>query len=232
MDNFPVVVKHNFDGRQEQAVYVRELYEKLGLDAGHYKRWCKLNLEEVYENGLDWVFRHEGEKSTGRPTRDYIVTLDTAKHLAMVARTEAGKAIRQYFIESEKKLREGSLQAPITMGEETSKLFNTLLDGIGQYSSTAKVTVAAALLERAWGVKVPYTALPPVTEKRYSATEIGQMIGLSNKMVGMLTKKMNLRNPPNAEARLSVAKFTNKEVSMLYYSEGVVQKIKEYLNVA
>ena len=39
---------------------------------------------------------------TGQIGVDYIVTIDTAKEIAMLERNEKGKAVRRYFIEIEK----------------------------------------------------------------------------------------------------------------------------------
>ena len=43
--------------------------------------------------------------SSKKPLTEYIITLDTAKELAMVENNEKGKLIRKYFIEAEKKYK-------------------------------------------------------------------------------------------------------------------------------
>ncbi len=42
------------------------------------------------------------ESSGGRPAKEYALTIDMAKELAMVERNEAGKRVRQYFIACER----------------------------------------------------------------------------------------------------------------------------------
>ncbi|EPH5968107.1 antA/AntB antirepressor family protein [Escherichia coli] len=79
------------------------------LDVG--KRFASWIVERIAEYGFVenqyfMIISQVREKiGRGRPAKDYHLTLDTAKELAMVERNEKGRQIRRYFIECEKKLR-------------------------------------------------------------------------------------------------------------------------------
>ncbi|EFM8845312.1 phage antirepressor Ant, partial [Escherichia coli] len=79
------------------------------LDVG--KRFASWIVERIAEYGFvenqDFMIISQVRKKIGRgrPAKDYHLTLDTAKELAMVERNEKGRQIRRYFIECEKKLR-------------------------------------------------------------------------------------------------------------------------------
>ena len=79
------------------------------LDVG--KRFASWIVERIAEYGLvenqDFMIISQVREKIGRgrPAKDYHLTLDTAKELAMVERNEKGRQIRRYFIECEKKLR-------------------------------------------------------------------------------------------------------------------------------
>lgn len=71
-----------------------------------FSNWIRTRLNEYgFVENLDYIlFSPNLAKTPGRRRKDYHLTLDTAKELAMVERNEKGRQIRRYFIECEKKL--------------------------------------------------------------------------------------------------------------------------------
>ncbi|EOK0474464.1 antA/AntB antirepressor family protein [Escherichia coli] len=72
-----------------------------------FSNWIRARLNEYgFVENLDYIlFSPNLAKTPGRRRKDYHLTLDTAKELAIVERNEKGRQIRRYFIECEKKLR-------------------------------------------------------------------------------------------------------------------------------
>jgi len=88
------------DGKR--AVSARELYEKLGFNKTNWAKWYKKNITEnpfAIENE-DWTGFILS--MNGNDTQDFALTIDFAKKISMMARTEQGEKIRRYFIEIEK----------------------------------------------------------------------------------------------------------------------------------
>ena len=87
------------------AVNARDLWKFLGSKQ-RFADWIKDRLEGFTE-GQDFTVHKimKGEGGRFQPT-EYIISLDVAKHIAMLERNEQGRKIRQYFIEVEKQYRE------------------------------------------------------------------------------------------------------------------------------
>lgn len=96
----------------KQVVSARELYLGLGLDKSNWSRWSIQNIEgdKFFNENEDWV--GFVTMTNGNETKDYAITLDFAKHVAMMARTEASYAYRNYFLECERQLKSKSIQLP------------------------------------------------------------------------------------------------------------------------
>ncbi|EOZ1263445.1 antA/AntB antirepressor family protein [Escherichia coli] len=90
-------------------VNARDLHTFLGVG----KRFASWITERIAEYGFvenqDYILVSPNREIKGRGgdrrSKDYHLTLDTAKETAMVERNEKGRQIRRYFIECEKKLR-------------------------------------------------------------------------------------------------------------------------------
>ena len=90
----------------QNVVSARELYQLLGIKS-RFNDWINNRLAEYqFRQDMDFTKISVKPQHSGRPQTDYALTLDTAKELAMIEKTEQGRIVRQYFIECEKRLHE------------------------------------------------------------------------------------------------------------------------------
>ncbi|RPD39106.1 antA/AntB antirepressor family protein [Chitinophaga barathri] len=87
----------------QNVVSARELHAFLSVRR-HFATWCKSMFEYGFESGIDFT-PVWGKSTGGRPAMDYALTLDMAKEISMIQRTERGKQARRYFIACEKRLQ-------------------------------------------------------------------------------------------------------------------------------
>lgn len=97
----------------KKAVSARELYDFLELDKSQWSRWARKNIvdNEFAILNIDWSnldIKSNGDNQIVNPkkTIDFVLTMDFAKKLSMMSRTEKGEQARQYFIDCEKQLSE------------------------------------------------------------------------------------------------------------------------------
>lgn len=93
-------------GQPCQVVDARELHEFMEVGKV-FAAWINERIQQYqFQEGQDYeVFSDSGKNPQGgRPLKNYLLTLDTAKELAMVERTPRGREARRYFIECEKEL--------------------------------------------------------------------------------------------------------------------------------
>lgn len=86
-----------------QLVSARDLYKGLDLKI-RFSLWVKKNFDQFVEGedftsvSTDTVVNNGARK----PIQDYLLTIDTAKELCMMSKTEKGRKVRKYFIQVEK----------------------------------------------------------------------------------------------------------------------------------
>ena len=92
------------NNKGEKLINARELHERLGSKR-QFANWIEERIKkykfEEHEDFLTILLKSDG----GRPKKEYILKLDVAKELCMIENNEAGRMIRKYFIEVEKRYR-------------------------------------------------------------------------------------------------------------------------------
>lgn len=99
------LIKIQMNDEGKQLVSARELYLGLGLNKSNWSRWYPTNIlkNDFFNENNDWVgVRHNDE---GNEIQDFAISLEFAKHIAMMARTEKSHQYRNYFIECENSLK-------------------------------------------------------------------------------------------------------------------------------
>ena len=107
------------EGRQ--LVSGRELHEFLEIKT-KYKDWFPRMVEYGFEEEIDFirVAQKRATNNLKNPVTtviDHGISIDMAKEISMIQRTEKGKAARQYFINCEKKLKEVKKLSPMELME-------------------------------------------------------------------------------------------------------------------
>ncbi len=98
------LLKVNYDN-DRITLSARELHEFLEIETP-FKKWFGrmaeygFSQESDYREVMDKIVQNP---KGGRPSTDYEITLDMAKEIAMIQRSDKGKEVRQYFLELERR---------------------------------------------------------------------------------------------------------------------------------
>lgn len=85
----------------DQLVSARELHEKLGI-IKHFTQWWESQVNQISLIIETDFLTLRLESTGGRPSTDYLVSIDIAKHIAMISGGEKAHEIRNYFIKVER----------------------------------------------------------------------------------------------------------------------------------
>jgi len=173
MNNLIKIEKVNIGNTELNSVNSREIYEYLELAKGQYSRWIQTNLIDLFVENED--FKGVRHNVGGNEVISYIVTLDVAKHLCMMAKTNKAMEVRKYFIECEKELHK-----PKTLSLEDLLKANTKM-------ITNLQTKVVSLQTENKALEITNSMLIH-TNKLYTATEIAKELGLSS--ANILNKKL------------------------------------------
>lgn len=97
-----LAIRVNYDA-DRPTVIGRDLHAFLGVETA-YKDWFPRMCEYGFAEDSDYssFLSHRSDGLPGKPRTDHQLTVDMAKELCMLQRTERGKQCRQYFLELER----------------------------------------------------------------------------------------------------------------------------------
>ncbi len=125
MNEIIQIVPQKIGEENQNVVSARQLHQALGVKK-KFPDWANYNIDNIlFENNIDFIvvwsepkigfaFLSETEVQNRTPQSltasgyqsDFLLTLNTAKEIAMMSRTANGKTVRNYFIQVEQEYLE------------------------------------------------------------------------------------------------------------------------------
>ena len=121
MKIFEELIKVN---KENNTVSARELHEFLEIET-RFNDWFKRMISYGFEENSDFrALTQKRVTAQGNMTTyiDYEITIDMAKEISMIQRTEKGKQARQYFIQCEKFIQDSKLTEEFKYYRKTGKI--------------------------------------------------------------------------------------------------------------
>ena len=110
------IIQENQD--LQQAVSARELYDFL-QPTERFANWFDRQLQYGFVVNQDYLGCEVFNTLARQSLQDYFISVDMAKEISMIQRSDKGKQARQYFIECERRSNQPvpTFQIPQTLGE-------------------------------------------------------------------------------------------------------------------
>ena len=170
------------DGKQ--LVSARELHDFLEIKT-EFRKWFPRMCEYGFVENVDFTRAFQKCPTLGgiQTVADYAITIDMAKEISMIQRTEKGKQARLYFIECEKKLKEVDVKANLLLS-----IYNGGQEGIAAAKKLTELEVEEATKPLLPKVEYHDKVLNPTDEengftKLLTTTEVAKDLGMNAKQL-------------------------------------------------
>ena len=166
------------DGKQ--LVSARELHDFLEIKT-EFRKWFPRMCEYGFVENVDFTRAFQKCPTLGgiQTVADYAITIDMAKEISMIQRTEKGKQARLYFIECEKKLKEVDVKANLLLS-----IYNGGQEGIAAAKKLTELEVEEATKPLLPKAEFYDKVLNPTDEengftKLLTTTEVAKDLGMT-----------------------------------------------------
>ncbi|MBO9613389.1 MAG: phage antirepressor KilAC domain-containing protein [Dyadobacter sp.] len=165
-------------------VSARDLYQFLG-PSERFNNWFDRQLGYGFIEGTDYVGCKVFNTLARQELDDFVITIEMAKEISMIQRSERGKQARQYFIACEQRLRENAqpvYSLPTTHAEALRQLAEKVESEERLLKENAELRPKAA-----------YTDMVLSSVDEWTTTTIAKGLGLSAIQLNNLLCQMQVQ---------------------------------------
>ena len=211
----------------KQTVSARELHEKLEVTE-RFSSWFDRMLKYGFEENVDFTSVKSFtvvNNGAQKPIDEYYISIDMAKEICMIQRSDKGRMFRQYFIECERRLIETNKKAiPQTYIEAVENLLNELK------KNQALEEQGKLLLEQKEAAEKETERIYQVNKNfhnnLYTASQIAKKLGITANMVGRIANEHGLKQDP-IYGKLGKIQLNNGQwVNQFYYNDDALTVIE------
>lgn len=175
-----------------QVVSARDLYTTLEVKSTYrFSKWFENNAKQLIE-GEDYrgvtTVTPQNQHGGDQAINDYVLTLDSAKQLAMMSGTEKGKEVRMYFIQVEKQFnsKEMVMARALQYSQQQMLAYDETIKSLNQV-----IEIQAP--------KVDYYEAVIASDNTLTATQIATDYGMSTIKFNKLLHKIGIQYKVNGQ---------------------------------
>ena len=174
------LLKINTENPERMTLSARDLHEFLGIET-RFNDWIPRMIDYGFEEGEDFNLlkfekvQTEGNRRVTRELTDYEITVDMAKEICMIQRSDKGKQAREYFIQLEK-----------DWNKPEKVMARALVMAQNQLDFTRKELESSKLLIEQLQPKATYYDLVLQCKDAVSTTTIAKDFGMSARKLNAL----------------------------------------------
>ena len=215
------LIKITTNEEGQQLVSARELHGFLEVKT-RFNDWIVRMCEYGFQENIDYSILSSGNPNGGLPIKDYAITIDMAKEISMIQRSEKGKQARQYFINCEKKLKEiNQPKLPTTYKE-------ALLQLVAAEEEKERLQLANKQQEQIIGElkpKADYTDVILKSKSLVTTTQIAKDYGMSGRDFNKKLHELKVQYKQNEQwllySKYHDKGYTHSETIAITRSNGI-----------
>ena len=215
--------------------------EQLGACLGYShprENISKIVQRNAYIKGREFSVEVKMTSTDGKRYNTRVFTEDGIYEITMLAKTAKAKEFRAWVRKLLKSLRRGDTKL-VSISEYQKMLMQTRAENAkirkaqiltklaDQYDGTYKQVLNSYATKELTGEHL--LPLPKLPDKTYSATDIGEILGVSAHKVGIIANRHNLKTEEYGAWFNDKAKGHNKEIQSFRYYASVIPVLREIL---